>query len=214
MRILFNDRIQHSNAPKELKSPALSQTLPVRGVLSVRLDRESLIDCVGIGNTDGRLFRVNGQEIAFNGNGLYILPRRITAAVLTIETAASHIGRLAAGLAVNIPTSVAKEPAFRSTAEPRITLSGQVVPGLGGYAYRTLSLDSRYKIGREAMSEIEAGYRYIGMGYPFFIDLADEAYKLPFDKLYATDTRQQSLGFESGVRRFLYSRRWEFRECF
>jgi len=115
---------------------------------------------------------------------------------------------------MRIGTSVRKEPAFMSTAEPRMTLAGQVVKGLGGYNYRTLSLDSRYQIDETMMAEIREGYRYIGMGYPFFIDLEDEAYKLPFDRLYAVDTNQRTMSFESGIVGFRYSRRFDFRECF
>jgi hypothetical protein len=89
-----------------------------------------------------------------------------------------------------------------------------VIPGAGGYDYRAVSLDSRYKIGPEAMAEIEAGYKYIGRGYPFFIDFSDEAYKLPFIRLYAAERNQRNLSFEGGARRFLYSRRWNFEERF
>jgi len=131
-----------------------------------------------------------------------------------IETDAEHVGRIAAGLAVRIPTSVRKEPSFNSTAEPRTTLSGHVIKGLGGYTFRTVSLDSRYKIDEAAMSEIKEGYQYTGMGYPFFINLADESHKLPFDKMYAIDRNQMRMGFEGGVARFLYSRRWFLEERF
>jgi len=124
------------------------------------------------------------------------------------------IGRIAAGIACNIPTAVAKEPSLISTSEPRVTLSGQVIAGTGGYNYRAISLDSRYKITKEIMQEIEAGSKYIGMGYPFFIDLTDESYKLTFDKLYANERNQRSMTFQSGVHRFLYSRRFEFEERF
>jgi len=64
------------------------------------------------------------------------------------------------------------------------------------------------------MNEIKEGYKYISMGYPFFVNLEDEAYKLPFDRLYATDRNQINMSFESGVTRFLYSRRWDFEERF
>jgi len=43
-----------------------------------------------------------------------------------------------------------------------------------------ISLDSRYKIGRDAMVEIGDGREWIARGYPFFIDLDDEAYKIPW----------------------------------
>jgi len=214
MHILFNDIIQNSNAPDALKSPALSDTFEINGDITVNLDRDRTIDSVGIGNTDGTYFIVNGQTIDFTENGLYLLPNTMNTSRLEIGTDATFLGRLGAGLAMRIGTSVRKEPAFMSTAEPRMTLAGQVVKGLGGYNYRTLSLDSRYQIDETMMAEIKEGFRYIGMGYPFFINLEDEAYKLPFDKLYAIDTNQRAMSFESGVRRFLYSRRFDFRECF
>ena len=192
----------------------LSEITTVKsGSITITLDKERAINCVGIGNTDGTTFIINGQAVNFKGNGLYVFDG-ITAQTLSIETNATYIGRLAAGLACTIPTSIAKEPGYNSTANPRITLSGQVIAGLGGYNYRTLGLDSRYKIDQFIMNEINEGYKYIALGYPFFIDLSDESYKLPFDKLYANDKNQQQFRFESGVRKYLYSRRFDFEERF
>jgi len=213
MRILFNDAIQYSDAPDALKSPALSETASIADSLAITLDKDREINCIGIGNTDGSHFTVNGETLKFTENGLYLLKTQ-TVSQLLIVTDATFIGRIAAGIATRIGTAVAKEPAFASTSAPRRTLSGQVVMGLGGYNYRTLSLDSRYRVDEKAMSEMAEGYPHIAKGYPFFIDLSDEAYKLPFSKLYAIDSNQQQFGFEGGIRRFLYSRRWQFRECF
>ena len=174
------------------------------------------------GNATGNL-AIDGNDagdelivtIANNEDGLYLLGRGFS--VLSVKIAVpkgTAIGRLAMGRAVSIPTSVAKEPGYFSTSEPRRTLSGQVVPGVGGYNYRVVSLDSRYKLSREAFEEIEAGRKSIGAGYPFFIDLTAESYKLPFNKLYATEKNQRSMSFEGGIKRFLYSRRWNFEEAF
>jgi hypothetical protein len=66
----------------------------------------------------------------------------------------------------------------------------------------------------KGLKEIKAGYTSIGMGFPFFIDLTCESYKLPFSKLYATEKDQLNMGFESGVYRALYSRRFVFEERF
>jgi len=216
MRVLFNDIIQDSDAPAGLKSPALSDVFAVNENLAVNFrGKERRYDCIGIGNTDGTFFRINqGQNINFAGNGLYMLPFAAEGTDLEIHTDATYVGRIAAGLAMRIGTSVRKEPSFNSTAEPRTTLSGQVIPSRGGHVFRAVSLDSRYKIDEAMMNEIKEGYGYIGMGYPFFINLEDEAYKLPFDRLYAIDRNQMALGFESGVRGFLYSRRWDFEERF
>jgi hypothetical protein len=138
----------------------------------------------------------------------------ITASVITVAGDAAFIGRFAAGKAVTVCTAIAKEPGIASTGEPRETLSGQVIPGLGGYTYRTLSLDSRYKIGKEAVEELTAGYKYTAMGYPFFLDLSEEAYKLPFDKLYAAENNQRNLVFQSGLLKYRYSYRFNFKESF
>ena len=217
MHILFNDIIQDSNAPDELKSPALSDTFNVGGAVNINLGSTRRINCIGIGNFNGTTLTItNGgnQVINFTGNGLYLLPRELNVSTLSFFANGNTIGRLGAGLAMQIGTSVRKEPSFNSTAEPRTTLSGQVIPGRGGHIFRSVSLDSRYKIDEAMMTEIKDGYRYISMGYPFFVNLEDEAYKLPFDRLYAIDRNQRNMSFESGVTRFLYSRRWEFEERF
>jgi len=167
-------------------------------------------DDITIGDSEFDTF-----EITFTEDGLYLFDKNpFTYQALTIEAPDVTVGRLALGRAVDVPTSVAKEPGYRSTAAPQSTLSGQVIAGAGGYAYRAVSLESRYKIGPEAMEEIASGYRAIGAGYPFFIDLSTESYKLPFDKLYATEKSQQAMIFAGGINRFLYSKRWDFEEAF
>jgi hypothetical protein len=219
MKVLFNDIFQYSNIRKELKSPALSEISNVVDQMDIVLDKTRPINSIGIGNTNGTYFDLLfdndiNYTIQFSANGLYILPRVINASKIMITTDATFIGRLGAGIGCNIPTSIAKEPAFCSTAESRLTLSGQIVEGKGGYNYRTISLDSRYKIDEYILNEIKEGYKYIGKDYPFFIDLSVESYKIPFSKLYANERNQNQMSFEGGIRRFLYSRRWEFEERF
>jgi hypothetical protein len=218
--------VQNSDAPDTIKSPALSEITNITGKLEIEFDKKyQPMNSIGIGNTNGTTFTLLYQDdvgnmhshtFTFTGNGLYLFPIIGTHRIefLEITTNATYVGRIAAGNAVNIPTSIAKEPAFCSTAEPRRTLSGQIIQGAGGYNYRKISLDSRYKINETIMNEIKNGYKYIGMGYPFFIDLIDEAYKLPFSKFYGTDSNQQDMSFEGGARKYLYSKRWEFTECF
>jgi hypothetical protein len=219
VKILFNDIIQYSGADPALKSPALANRYAYGGTFAVSFDKERPVDAIGIGNSDASVFEITFNEgtvftFAFKGSGLYPMPKRINAESFTLQTDADFIGRLAAGIGVEICTSVSKEPGFNSTAEPRVTLSGQVIEGRGGYTYRSLSLDSRYRITREAIDEIAAGYKFIGMGYPFFINLEKEAYKLPYDKLYAEEKNQRQMRFEGGVFSYRYSRRWEFTERF
>ncbi|MDR2923448.1 MAG: hypothetical protein LBU85_08930 [Treponema sp.] len=191
------------------------------GRIEITLDRQYPVNAIGIGNTDGVHFNLAFNDDAntifdfqFTENGLYVMPKSVLASEITIITDASYIGRAGAGLGVHLPTAIAKEPSLKSTSEPRITLSGQVVPGAGGYNYRELSLDCRYKITEEIMGEITKGYAIAGKGYPYFIDLTDESYKLPFSKLYANEKNQRSMTFQGGVRHYLYSRRFEFEERF
>ena len=154
-------------------------------------------------------------DVPYNGSGLYLLDKEIEVTEIYVAApAGSSVGRIALGRAVNIPTAVAKEPRFNSTSEPRRTLSGQIIPGAGGHNYMSVSLDSRYQIREEAFAEIKAGYKAIGAGYPFFINLETESYKLPFDKLHATETNQRQMSFESGARVYRYGRRWNFEEAF
>jgi hypothetical protein len=153
--------------------------------------------------------------ITVEGNGLYEIPPVIASAV-TIEIAGTYIGRFGAGKGVPLGTSLAKEPSFNTTEETRKTLSGQIIPGTGGYNFRSVGLDTRYKIGGDAMREIKAAWPgQIAKGFPFFLLFDSEAKRLPFYRLYAKDTSTDKFGFESGVHeRYLFSRKFEFEECF
>jgi hypothetical protein len=221
MKILFYDVIQMSDVNETLKTPSLADFSNINSQLVINLNQNRNINSIGIGNTNGVYFNIQFNDInntvfnlSFTENGLYCFNKTVSASKLTITTNAAYLGRIAAGLYCNIPTALAKEPGYNSTSEPRTTLSGQVIAGLGGYNYKTVSLDSRYKIDEFIMGEIKNGYKYIGMGYPFFIDLTSESYKLPFSKLYATEKNQRNLIFESGIKKYLYSKRWEFEEKF
>ena len=148
------------------------------------------------------------------GAGLYMLGGEMCENKVIIKHDGTYLGRLALGKACNIPTQIAKEPNFQSTSASRRTLSGQVVEGLGGYNFRGVSLDSRYQIDSFIMNEIKEGYPQIASGYPLFVYFDTEKYKLPFERLYATDSNTSKFSFESGVRRPLYSRRFDFSEAF
>jgi len=213
--------IQNSDAPPELKSPALSEAYSLDGPLTVSLGGARQVNSIGVGNSDGVNFSVcfNGApepafSFKFAGNGLYVMPYAVSAFRITLTTDAKYVGRLGAGLGVRLPTAVVKEPSFKSTAQPRVTLSGQVIPGAGGYNYRTVSLDCRYKITEGIMGEIIKGYEAAGAGFPYFIDFADESYKLPFSKFYAVEGKQLDMTFQGGVRRYLYSKKFDFEERF
>ena len=270
MKILFNDVLQDSSLPYELKTGALSECYKMdtdEHGFTVSLPLPKYIGCVGIGYTDATYFKfsftafegwmLDGKnafagmsdfEYMFDGknaltpdydylldgseeklygesfsdiiwyaeNGLYLLKQPIVTKQFTIQTDASYIGRMAAGRAVKLGTAVPKEPAYNNSAAARVTLSGQSIPGAGGYSYRSVSLDTRYKIGYEEMAEIKTAYKtVIGPGLPFFLLFDDEIRRLPFSRLYAADTKYDALSFESGVHdRFLFSRKFEFEERF
>jgi len=224
MKILFYDVMQISDSPglAALRSPALSETqLFTADSMAIDFSEDVVIDCVGIGNCEpGAEITVmespgNACTVTYADDGLYPLQRKFTVRSITIKApAGTTIGRLALGRAIDVPTLVVKEPGINSTVKSRRTLSGQVVPGAGGYFYRTLSLDSRHRLGREAIGEIERGFPHIGMGYPFFIDLSAESSKLTFNRLYAVERNQKSLGLSRSTMHELYSKRWDFRQVF
>lgn len=219
MKILFNDLVQQIDFPNnlkalnKLKTPSLKECSPIPAAINFR--DKVYFDCVGIGDFVGEEIRVNNEIIEYKGHGLYMLSQKFFAREITITTPANAtIGRLAIGKAVHIPTTPVKGLTFASTANEQITGGGQVILGSGGYEYRTLTLDSRYKIDRNAMNEIIAGYKSIGKGYPFFIDLIDEHERLGFSKFYGVEKNQKNWVFQGGVRDFMYSMKFEFEECF
>jgi hypothetical protein len=269
MRILFNDVLQESDLPYELKTGALSECYKMdteEHGFTVTLPLPKYIDCVGIGYTDAGYFRfsftafegwgIDGKNAfagaadygymfdggnAFRGaydyllagsgaapygesfeeviyyaeNGLYLFKQPVVTRQFTIQTDGTYIGRMGAGRAVRLGTAMAKEPSYKNSAKPRVTLSGQSIPGVGGYSYRSVSLDTRYKIGYPEIEEIKAAYKtQIGPGLPFFLVFDDEIRRLPFARLYAADAKNDSMAFESGANKFLFSRKFEFEERF
>ena len=154
------------------------------------------------------------RTFVFDGSGLYLI-KPVLASAVTVECNGTYIGRLGMGRAVRLGTARQKEPGWKSTNAPRMTLSGQSVIGLSGYSYRSVTLDTRYKIGAEAMREIKAAYAaQIAPGYPYFLLFDDEYKRLPFYRLYARDTKPENYVMESSINRYLFSRKFDFEECF
>jgi hypothetical protein len=224
MNILFNDILQQSDAPKELISSGLADYYNNPAELEIIVTNPSFIDCIGIGNMDAASIQIvltdtdnnTFQEtVNFQENGLYLLNGKYENIVETdVVFSCSRIGRLALGKAVNLRTSIPKEPTLVSTNKPRVTLSGQVIDGLGGYNYRRVSLDTRYKIDRDKLDEIIKGFPSLSKGLPLFVSFEDEKDRLPFKRLYCNDTSQQELSFESSINKNLFSRRFVFEERF
>jgi hypothetical protein len=224
VNILFYDRLQNSDAPKELISSSLADYYDNPAELEIILNDPSFINCVGIGNMDSTSLVIDlinadddtfTETLSFTDNGLYLLSQQYeNIKEIDITFSSSHIGRLAFGNAVNLKTSIPKEPTLVSTNKPRITLSGQVIDGLGGYNYWRVSLDTRYKIDNEKLNEIIKGFPYLSKGLPLFVSFEDEKERLPFNRLYANDTSQQEISFESSINKSLFSRRFILEERF
>ena len=214
MRILIDDFVQDSDAPDELKSPALADDYEFTTSIVIDLGSPKTIDCIGIGNTDGINFTVNGQAVTFSENGLYLLSPSITAQNITINYDGSFVGRIGLGINRNICTIPAKEPGFYSTFQDRDTVSGQVVPGAGGIWGRKIGVDVRYKITEEIYSDFTSAYpSQISKNFPFFLNFLEEDFKLPF-KLFYASLNNNDLTFQNAINKFLYSKRFDFIERF
>jgi hypothetical protein len=191
--------------------------------IEIKLLEPSTINCYGVGNTNSKLIgiylidtfdNVYDEKHSFDKNGLYMLSQEYeNIKQINIMFSGTHIGRIGAGYAINLKTAVPKEPTLISTAKPRVTLSGQSILGLGGYNYWSISLDTRYKIDKDKLNNIIAGYPLLSKGYPMFISFNNEE-KLPIKRMYGAEKNQQELGFESSINKPLYSRRWVLEERF
>ena len=136
-------------------------------------------------------------------------------AYLKIEHNGTYIGRLGLGQYRQLGTSVSKELGFYSTSQNRITLSGQVIPGAGGYFGRSVDLDVRYKIDDDVYNDIYAAYPYIMRNYPYFLLLDDEQHKLPANMLrFYAGTKEPIGKLQSSTYRYLYSYKFQFQERF
>jgi hypothetical protein len=224
MNILFDDKLQNSDAPKELIGSSLADYYNNPSELEITLAEPAIINCIGIGNMDSPSIQIEltdtdntvfQETINFEENGLYLLSKDY-ANIKEIDVffSCSYIGRLAFGNAINLKTSIPKEPTLVSTKSPRVTLSGQVIEGLGGYNYWRVSLDTRYKIDNDKLNEIIKGFNSLSTGLPMFVSFEEEKDRLPFERLYCNDTNQQELSFESSINKNLFSRKWVFEERF
>lgn len=133
----------------------------------------------------------------------------------TITHNGTYIGRFAMGQYRKLGTSVTKEIGFYTTTESRETLSGQVIPGAGGYYGRTADLDVRYKIDSDIYNDFELAYFYIMKEYPYFLMFDDEQHKMPTNmyRMYMK-TNKPLTKLQSSTYAFLYSYKFKFSEAF
>jgi hypothetical protein len=224
LNIIFYDVLQESDAPKELLSPSLADTYTTPEYLEITLNNPAVINSIGIGYTDTETFNIELTDsnnmvfsfiVNFSENGLYLLDKTVeNIKEIKFTFTGSYVGRIGLGKAVNLKTSIPKEPTLVSTNKPRITLSGQVIEGLGGYNYRRINLDTRYKIGEEELEEIIKGFPVLSKGHPLFVSFEDEQNRIPFKRMYCNDKNQQQISFESSINKYLFSRKFVFEERF
>lgn len=226
MRILLNDIMQFaSGVPDSIKSPALADIYTADIEFDATFSTSQTIDCVGIGYTDAASLIVdNGSttrtvtitKTAPEQNGLYILDAAISGTDFNISHNGTFIGRVGIGTNRRLGVNPSMEPGFYTTSENRTTLSGQIIPGAGGFAGFRFEADVRYKIDSDVYNDIILAYNtQIMRGFPYFINTNDEQHKLPPEMLYFYAATTEPLGiFQSSTYKFLYSKKFSFQEKF
>ncbi|MEA1980019.1 MAG: hypothetical protein U9N54_03485 [candidate division Zixibacteria bacterium] len=229
MRILINDIMQFSDdAPDEIKSPALSDIYTDTDNFTFSFDEAKTINCIGFGYTDATQIQITNDtdtktititKDAPYQNGLYIIDSITTKATVhtfKITHNGSYIGRVAIGTYRTLGTGISKENGFYTSNENRVTKSGAVIPGLGGFSGRSIDLDVRYKIDEDVYDDIEFAYSsQIMRGFPFFLQLNDEQHKLSANMFYFYGrTTEPITKLQSSTYKFLYSYKFMFLEAF
>lgn len=224
MYVLINDFIQSSDAPDELKSPALADIYDDEINIDIVLDDTYTINAIGFGYTDATTVTVTpdggaAENITVgtspNSNGLYLLATEFTNDEVNITHNGSYIGRIALGFARSLGVAPSREIGFYTTEKPRVTAGGQIIPGSGGYTGRRLAVDFRYKIDSDIFNDITDAKEYIAKGYPWFMALtaAEQSRIVSWSRLYASPASPEIL-LQSSVNRFLYSKQFDFLERF
>ena len=218
MRVIFYDFITESDAPEFLKTPALADNGTVNGLV-VNFGTVRTFNAIGIGNTDAPTLLVDGQVVTLSqpdSNGLYLLTTPITASSVTLTVSLPYtVGRIAIGMARQFGISPAREPSFWSTANSRVTLSGQVIPGAGGVSGRKVSVDVRYKFDSDILTDIYRAFPLqLSRNFPVFFELgecsASEIYPWTLGYGYFSG----KWVFQSSVNSFLYSKKLELTEAY
>lgn len=225
MKILIYDKFQDATGiPDEVLSPALADIYTALTTFTATFSSPQDINCIGIGYTDATTVTLTGTFGTINisitkdapyQNGLYLAAVGSVSSI-TVSHNGTYIGRVAAGVYRTLGTSPTKEIGFYTTNESRTTLSGQVIPGAGGYSGRRFVATVSYKIDEDVYDDIQLAYPgQIQKGFPYFLLLDDEQHKLPADMelFYAATDVPLSL-LQSSVYDFLYSYKFNFYERF
>jgi hypothetical protein len=95
-------------------------------------------------------------------------------------------------------------------------LSGQTIPGKGGYSGRSIDLDVRYKIDSDTYDDIEKAYPYtISKSFPYFLCLDDEQHKISANMYYFYAATPEPLSkLQSSTYAYKYSYKFPFIERF
>ena len=148
-------------------------------------------------------------------NGLYTFDK-FESDKFEITHNGSYIGRVGMGEYRTIGTSPSKETGFYTTTESRMTLSGQVIAGAGGYSGRRQNLDTRYKITEDMRDDIKTAYTsQISKMFPYFLCLDDEQHILSEDLYYFYASTDKPISMLQGsTRQALWSYKFKFYERF
>lgn len=234
MKILIYDKMQiATGVPDEIKSPALSDYYEDAVSFTATFETAEKIDCIGIGYTDATQVTVTNEsgdsrsitisKSAPYQNGLYLLSSPIYVSdleyggVLTITHNGTYIGRVGIGEYRKLCGNPTMEIGFYTTEKNRETLSGQVIPGSGGYSGRVFDFDVRYEIDIDNIyADIELAYAgQISKGFPYFMYTDDEQHKLPANMLYFYAKTDKPISkLQNSIRRALYSYKFQFEEKF
>jgi len=225
MKIMLLDLVQTSDAPDEVKSPALADKWMGRSLI-INLGGQKKINAVGIGYTDANNITVEIGEasgttasgtthtfgithtFAYTDSGLYMIGDH-RGSVVRITIDGSYVGRIGIGMAHNIPISPRREPGYVDP-KPRETVSAQLLPPVGEVSRRKISVDVRYRITAGMIAEL--GTASLARSFPYFLLFDQETTWLPWRRLYARDKNRGAL--QSSVNRMIFSRKFDFVECF
>lgn len=221
MTILIYDALQDlAGVPPKLKSPALADHYKQPANYSLNLSAlKSEVNAVGLAASGAKTITLKQgsktQQIAYNGAGLYLIDKlQAKPLIVDIRDGKNQvvpIQRLALGRGLNLGISKMREPGWNSSTEARRTLGGQVIAGLGGYAFRTLSCEVKYRLDAVFLAELQKAYpRQIARGFPFFLCFSEA--NLPFKLLYAQGPLEYLM--QNATLWKLYSMKFEFREAF
>jgi hypothetical protein len=230
MKILIYDKmIDALGVPAAIISPALSDYYDDAVSFDITMEDSGKINCIGIGYTDATQVSISNGIITRTvnitqdppyQNGLYLIDEIYPGGEYDLSFTISHngtyIGRVGIGEYRKLNTSIEKEPGFYTTSENRETLSGQIIPGAGGYYGRLFTADVRYEIDNDVYNDMLNAYeKQIMRGFPYFMYLDDEMHKLPATMLrfYASTDKPISI-LQSATYEFKYSYKFKFEEKF